>query len=77
MLDLLAWSRVHDLIRDALDIGRIFDKVTRPMQEVEAVNGDPRELAVGYIVLAARAREDCRTLLRHSWGSEFLVVWVI
>ena len=74
MLDLLAWSRVHDLIRDALDIGRIFDKVTRPMQEVEAVNGDPRELAVGYIVLAARRLP---TLLRHSWGSEFLVVWVI
>ena len=66
-LKILAWSRVHDLIQDALEVGRIFDKVTSPMPDVVAVNGDPRELVIGYATLAAQAREDARKLFGHGW----------
>jgi hypothetical protein len=31
-------------------------------------SGDPRELVVGYAMLAERARADVRTLLGHGWG---------
>ena len=59
---------MSDIKRDALEVARIHDKVRRPLQTVEAVNGDPRELVVGYAMLAERARADVRTLLGHGWG---------
>jgi len=61
-------AEIHTMKDTAAEIARIADKVSRPMQEVEAVNGDPRETALGYWVLAARAREDVRTLLKIGWG---------
>ncbi len=61
-------AEIHTLRDDADLIASIAAKVNRPMQDVEAVNGDPRELALGYWVLAARAREDVRTLLKIGWG---------
>jgi hypothetical protein len=67
-LDILAWSRLVDL-KDATDeVASIADKVNRPMQDVHSVNNDMREVALGYFALAAKAREDCRTLLRVGWG---------
>ena len=42
-------------------------KVTSPMPDVVAVNGDPRELVIGYATLAAQAREDARKLFGHGW----------
>jgi hypothetical protein len=68
MLDIMAWSRVHDLKRDALEIARLYDRAHKPMQDVGSVNNDAKELAFGYWMLAARARDDVRTLLSRGWG---------
>jgi hypothetical protein len=61
-------AEIHSMRDTADEIARIADKVSRPLQDVESVNNDPRELALGYWVLAARAREDVRTLLKIGWG---------
>ena len=66
--DLLVWATVADVIRDALEVARIHDRTQRPLQQVEAANGDPKELVFCYWMLAARARDDVRTLLSRGWG---------
>jgi hypothetical protein len=51
-----------------MEIARLYDRAHKPMQDVGSVNNDAKELAFGYWMLAARARDDVRTLLSHGWG---------
>jgi hypothetical protein len=66
--DLLLWATVHDILDRASEVALIHDRAHGPMQDVVSVNNDAKELAFGYWMLAARARDDVRTLLSHGWG---------
>jgi len=51
-----------------VEIARLYDRAHKPMQDVGSVNNDAKELAFGYWMLVARARDDVRTLLSRGWG---------
>ena len=51
-----------------MEIARLYDRAHKPMQDVGSVNNDAKELAFGYWMLVARARDDVRTLLSRGWG---------